>query len=201
MIVVTELLPIVGILIPATISPGPNNNIVLHAAAEYGLAAAVSPILAVITGSSALFTITWFSVEVAEQDVAGIRVIIVILGAAYLVWLGLAMFNTTLARSGSGQSNSVLPASFLNIALFQLANPKSWIIMGIVSAHGSHNIHWAILLFTVAVVSGVCLTIWAVVGNVLSGYLQTPRIKVVFNKAMGLSLMFFAGTLPFQLNW
>ena len=68
---VAELLPLLGILVPAKISPDHYNSIVLHVAADYDLAAAASPILAVITGSSALFSITWLSVEVVEQNVVG----------------------------------------------------------------------------------------------------------------------------------
>lgn len=201
MSLVTELIPLVGILIPAAMSPGPNNSIVFYTAVHQGAAAVVSPIIAVITGSSVLFAITLTSLGMAASNMAEIRLVIVLFGAAYLFWLGMAMFNAGQTHSDSDLSDSALPNTFLRIFIFQLANPKSWVMMGIVSAHGSHTIHWSILLLTVSFVFGTCLTLWAAVGRVLSGCLQTPRFEVVFNKTMGLTLIFFAAMLPLQMNW
>lgn len=197
---VAEFLPLVGILIPAAISSGPNNNIVLYAAAKNGLGAVLLTILAVITGSSVLFAFTSMGLDASIQYTVGIKSFFAYLGIAYLTWLGLTMFKSTVVDKDSGLSCSALPTTFLGVSLFQIANPKAWVMMGFVSAYAPHTTHWSLLLLIVVLVFSVCLTIWAIGGKVLSQYLRTSHIHVVFSRTMGLLLMFFAVILLFQLN-
>lgn len=195
---VAELIPLVGLLIPAAISPGPNNSIVLHAAVQRGLPASLLLVIAIIMGSIALLSMSLVGLEIATQNTQSIRLLIALCGAGYLTWMGFTLFHSTAAHTQSELPNSALPSTFTGVLIFQLVNPKAWLMMGIVSAHWSQSTHWSILLLTIISVFGACLTFWAIAGRVISRHVTKPYHQVVFNKTMGLSLIFFASLMLFQ---
>ena len=51
------LLPAAALILVAAITPGPNNLVVMHAAAQRGLRAALPPITGIVLGSLALYAV------------------------------------------------------------------------------------------------------------------------------------------------
>ncbi|MGH8195063.1 MAG: LysE family transporter, partial [Woeseiaceae bacterium] len=79
---------IAGILIVAFITPGPNNFLVLEAAARRGLLAALPVVAAVNLGGILLLALTWSGAGAAFDAIPQLAGLFAIAGGAYLAGLG-----------------------------------------------------------------------------------------------------------------
>lgn len=186
----SALLPVIGVLTAAAITPGPNNFIVLEAGARRGVLAAGRAIAGVVIGSLVLLALVWGGVGALMQISPSLQTGLSLAGALYLGWLGAAMFAGETAQSeanptGSERVRTRLPSSFVGVAVFQLLNPKAWVLVTTAAATmaGVGNVFTLALLL--AVISGVCLMVWALAGRALSHFLEKPQPRLWFDRAMG----------------
>jgi threonine/homoserine/homoserine lactone efflux protein len=182
-------LPFITYTFVMSITPGPNNVMLTASGASFGFRRTLPHILgigcgfivqllAVCAGLSALFA-RW----PALQSALGWA------GAAYLLYLGWQM----LGRHDAAARHQVRPVSLLEAALFQFLNPKAWIMtvtaatlflpreLGLIARAG----------YMAGVMEGIglpCMTVWALCGSSLRGFLGAPRGRLAFNLAMALAL-------------
>ena len=177
------LLAVTGFVIVAAITPGPNNFIVMTAAARGGMGGAIPAITGVVLGSLGLLVLVWLGGGVAFAEVAGLRAGLAIAGSAYLAWLGLRMLWQS--HDVAGPRHDGLPRTATGVAVFQFLNPKGWVMIvtatAAVSGTGSLVVLGAILVG----VTSVCLMLWAGAGSALAGLLASPRPKRRFDWVMG----------------
>ncbi len=187
------LLAVAGIITVAAITPGPNNFIVMAAAARGGIAAAVPPIVGVVGGSLALLAIAWTGVGALFEAAPRFRLILLVCGALYLAWLGVAL----IWRTRDGPSNDAgLPSSALGLALFQLLNPKSWVlILTATAAMSGETSGLTALAATLAAVTIPCLALWAFAGSAIAHWLRRAQARRRFDRAMGGLLIASAAVL------
>lgn len=184
--------PLVGVaslIAVAAITPGPNNLIIMQEAAQRSLAPAVSAIVGVIVGSVVLLAIVWLSAGALFEAAPRARPILTFAGAAYLIWLGLS----SAWRAGNGRSGRFAsPSGWMGLAVFQLANPKAWILVLTATAamsaiYGSWTGLFILAVVLVAITTA-SLAIWAVAGSALGKVLDRPRGRLWFDRLMGLAL-------------
>ena len=191
----TSFLAVLTIVAVAAITPGPNNFIVMSASLRGGVAAALPAIVGVIAGSIALLVLVWVGAGTLFEMVPEIQPVLRIAGAAYLIWLGFCLIRKASGPDG-GTVDRALPATAWGVASFQLLNPKSWVlVVTAVSAVGGTLVGMASLAVIFAAVMGLCLTIWAVAGQLISRWLVDPRSRRTFDTAMGVLLMGSAAML------
>lgn len=113
-----------------------------------------------------------------------------IVGTLYMLWL--AWKIATAGPVGDGTSRGQ-PMTFLEAAAFQWVNPKAWMMA--VTAVATyvlidHPVLNALLLAAVfGAVNLPCVSVWALFGTGLKGWLQAPRRLRVFNGLMAASLV------------
>ncbi|NKB51717.1 MAG: hypothetical protein GKR97_05765 [Rhizobiaceae bacterium] len=165
-----DFAPALGLLIIAAITPGPNNLFVLNSAMRGGLAAAARTIGAITLGSVFLFAMVKLGLDAMVNMVPMSRPIMGFLGALYLGWLGINMLR---ADQEKPAVNTRIPHhSHVGLTLFQLLNPKGWILMSVyVTAAGQTQI--TTLLIVLLLVMSACLSAWAVLGMFLSKIVTT----------------------------
>ena len=117
-------------------------------------------------------------------------------GALYLVVLA-----WKLARARVGELDSLRPLSFLEGAMFQAVNPKSWIraiTLASVFMPAGANRRLVRRGCSSAVVGAVigfpCISMWALFGVAMRGFLQDARKQRLFNLAMAGSLLVLAAS-------
>ena len=172
-----------GLIFVAASTPGPNNFIVMRAAAAQGLMRTLPLIGGIVVGSllMLLFASTGMGIVVAESPALGAAFALV--SAAYLVFLGLSI-----ALQGSpDRGHDHTPACTqiqtpLGLLLFQLANPKTWLM--IVTAVGS-GAALAHLVIAMGAITTLCLLVWSWFGSLLQVHLQRPQFARWFNFAAG----------------
>lgn len=191
-----------GIIVVAMITPGPNNFIVMGAASRMGFRASVPAMAGIISGSTTLLIGVWSGAATVFEIVPDLRRVLMVAGAAYLVWLGGSLMWAALrsARSGVQASDSPFPASFAGVFAFQFFNPKAWVLVltstaTIASAY-SGSTALGILVALYVCIPLVCLSLWAVGGVALSLWLESGPVRRAFDFCMGLLL---AGSALFLL--
>jgi threonine/homoserine/homoserine lactone efflux protein len=193
----TPLYAVIGIVAVGAITPGPNNLIVLEAAVRGGCWAAIPPILGVMTGAVAMLALVSAGAGAAFEAEPMLRSLLTVAGCLYLVWLGLVLIRESGDRErGDGTAQPrALPRTTLGVFAFQLLNPKCWVLVLTAIAATSGEASFAALSAVFAVVSGVCLTFWALLGRALSAWLRQPRAGKWFDRAMGALLIGSAALL------
>lgn len=196
----STLLPIIGLVSVAAFTPGPNNFIVMDAAARDGVAGAVRTIVGVVIGMFVLLVFVWAGAAVAFDAEPRLRIGLTIAGAAYLAWMGgVRVWRTFGAASETDGTAGGLPATFVGIAAFQLMNPKGWVMIttatAAISAIDTGLGTFATLAAMVAMIPITALTVWALAGAAIASWLKSPGARRWFDRVMGGLLVVSAGLL------
>jgi threonine/homoserine/homoserine lactone efflux protein len=173
-----------------SITPGPNNTMVLASGANFGLRPTIPHLLGIDLGFAVMIVAVGSGMGGLFTAFPALHSTLRYLGALYLLYLA-----WKIARSGGPdtQGSRKKPLSFLQAASFQWVNPKGWIAAtGAVATYTPSNGFFANLLIVTAVfamVMGPCITLWAAVGTALRGFLGNPAYLRGFNAAMALLLV------------
>src|SRR3979490_759324 len=171
-------LPFVTYTFVMSITPGPNNVMLTASGAHFGFRRTVPHISGIGLG----FVVQLLAV------CAG-------LSALFARWPAL---QGALGGGSGGQTDSEAPASrrpvtFLEAAMFQFLNPKAW-VMTVTAATLFLPQELGLLLrggYMAGIAEGIglpCMTVWALFGSSLRGFLAAPRGRLAFNVAMALAL-------------
>ena len=111
-------------LLIAAITPGPNNLVVMRAAARNGWKTALLPVAGVVAGGLVLLLVVVSGAGSVFSTWPWLRGAIEAGGVLYLVWLGTRM----IAAAGREADSTALPGGFAGLFGFQFLNPRagSW---------------------------------------------------------------------------
>jgi threonine/homoserine/homoserine lactone efflux protein len=173
-----------------SITPGPNNIMLLASGARFGMRRTLPHLL----GVSAGFTAQSVGVCAALGQVAAwlpsVQTWLTWAGVAFLMWMAFKL----LRASGPGEAAAgARPLTAIEAILFQLVNPKAWVIA--VTTAGvfmpkSGELHVA--LIGIALVLGLinlpCIAVWAAGGSALRSWLADSFRRTIFNGTMAVLL-------------
>jgi threonine/homoserine/homoserine lactone efflux protein len=174
----------------SSITPGPNNTLLLVSGVNFGFRATIPHILGVNLGFSTM-------VLIVGLGIGGLFVAFPILhdvlrygGALYLLYLGWRIAFSDLVTTKGARGK---PLNFVQAAAFQWVNPKAWIMaIGAVATYTPQdNFFSNILIVTImfSIINGPCIIAWAEFGTLLRGFLGTPVWLRAFNISMALLLI------------
>jgi threonine/homoserine/homoserine lactone efflux protein len=190
------LIAVAGLVGVAAATPGPNNLIVMRAAAQSGVARALPIVASIVLGSLALLGFAASGIAALLAAHPQWRMAMSLAGALYLVWLG-----TALALNGSGNASrhgsptdekNSWPSSPAGLFAFQFLNPKGWAMM--LSA-ASTGVALSYLVAILAAITTVCLVGWSLFGWLLQTRLEDRTFRVWFDRTMGCLLITSAALL------
>ena len=181
---------IVLLLFAATVTPGPNNLLMLRIGLQNGRHAALAPATGVVLGGVTMLLLTCAGPARAFAAHPWLRVATAICGAGWVMWLGVRLMcsSGTLTgarvRSGGGGARDVL-----RMFLFQFVNPKSWIlVLTITAAAGDTAVSLATLIVLFILIPYGCLALWAGGGSLAGGLLRDTKARVRFERSTGAML-------------
>lgn len=173
-----------------TITPGPNTLMLLASGANYGIRRSYPHVLGVSlgfafmvvlvgTGLIRLFDLYPLSYQVLKT-----------LSVSYLLYLAYRIATATSSMSRNRPSGK--PLTFLEAAMYQWVNPKSWTMaLTAISVYSPSQSVGAIIL--VAVIFGAIalpsVSLWAVLGHHLKRILGSRSRMRTFNISMALLLV------------
>jgi threonine/homoserine/homoserine lactone efflux protein len=174
----------------SSITPGPNNTMLMASGANFGFRRTVPHLLGVVFGFAFLILCMGFGLGGLFHAYPILHPVLRVLGSAYLLFLAYKL--ATAKGIGGGQAGGG-PQTFLQAAAFQWINPKAWAMgVGAVSAYVPRENPVAGVLVMVAVFAAVnapCVTAWAGFGVALRRFLDRPKVLKAFNWTMAVLLI------------
>jgi threonine/homoserine/homoserine lactone efflux protein len=172
-----------------SITPGPNNVMLTASGATFGFRRTVPHILGVCAGFSVVLLGVCAGLDVLFTRWPDAQTILRWAGAAYLVYLGWRILRSGEAKAG----HSPKPLTLLEAAAFQFLNPKAWVMtltaaamflpreLGFMTA-------CVYMVGVMALINLPCVTVWALFGSSLRGFLARPAGRMTFNAVMAVAL-------------
>jgi threonine/homoserine/homoserine lactone efflux protein len=174
----------------ASITPGPNNIMLLASGANFGLRRTVPHMLGISIGHALMVGIIGLGLLQLFTALPWLRMALMVVCAAYLLWLAWKIANAAPPEPGRAGGH---PFNFLQAAGFQWVNPKAW-YMGIYAQtnFAPDDAGWigALLVPVVfALVNLPSVAVWAALGTQLRRWLDGPGRLRAFNITMALLLV------------
>jgi len=119
-----ELLGLAGFAFVGSITPGPNNSLLLASGIRFGFGRTVPHVAGTAVGMGALILAVAAGIGVVVTEVPGAELALKVVGSAYLVYLA---FRIATTRGGGDRAVVSRPLGVLNGAAFQFVNPKAWL--------------------------------------------------------------------------
>lgn len=180
------------ILFVAAITPGPNNFIVLGLSLTRGWRDAFLAIYAIVAGTLLALALTALGFGLLLSEFPKVRQVLLGAGCLYLALQGIKMM--TGRAVSSAPSTKVTPV--LSLIVFQLINPKSWILVSTCYAATLPAVDahlWGSPLLTasslIILITSPCLITWAVAGHLLTSKLSTHITRTYVTPLLGAALL------------
>ena len=193
-----ELLALVAFAFVTSVTPGPNNLMLMASGANFGVRRTVPHALGVAIGFVLMAVLVGAGLgqvfTLVPQAYAGLKA----LSVAYLLYLA---WRIATAPPPGEAARTGRPMTFIAAAAFQWVNPKAWAMaLTAVSVYAPTRSLVSIAL--VGVVFGIVnlpsVAVWAVLGQQMRRVLTNPRRMRAFNLVMAVLLV---GSLyPVLLN-
>lgn len=189
------LLALMLFALVSSITPGPNNLMVLASGANFGMRRTVPHLLGISLGHAFMVLLLGLGLGQIFLSWPATHTVLKVVSVAYMGWLAWKIAH---AAAPEGTKDTARPFTFLQAAAFQWVNPKAW-VMGVtaVTVYASPG---AGAFGAVLVAAAFCATnfpsvsVWAWMGTQVARWLRSPARLRVFNWTMALLLV--ASILP-----
>lgn len=182
---VDSFIALLGILMAAAWTPGPNNVMLASSGANFGFRATIPHIAGVTFGFGFMIFIIALGFGEAFETIPALHVVIRWVGAGLLLWVAWRIAWTKAPGEPGGRTK---PLSFFQSAAFQWVNPKGWAMCVAVVGqfvHGEKLLLVAGILAGTSMLGGITsATGWATFGTLLQRWLKSPLRLKVFNLSM-----------------
>jgi threonine/homoserine/homoserine lactone efflux protein len=183
------LLPLATFVFVMSITPGPNNIMLLTSGARFGLRPSVSHMLGITSGFVVLLALASAGIGALVLSLPSVLTLLTIGCVIYLLWLAWQLFSS--APLAGADSNAAVgkPWRWREAALFQLANPKAW-AMAVSSASMASSLvgpamnRYLILIAIATVINLPCILVWTAFGAWIRRWLGHSWVSRVFNSVM-----------------
>lgn len=202
-----------------SITPGPNNLMLLHGSIKRGFWACRWHMLGITTGVAVMLWLSYWGMAALVVSFPAVMLIIKVLGTLYLLWLTYQMSKTDFSaiineallreqqRKQDGESDikvkrsfGELPLSFGQALLFQWLNPKAWTMTVVAPSLAMFHAGrpWLdnyALLAICALINILSISCWAAGGHWLRKLVHLPRVMKVIHALIVIMTLYCAVTL------
>lgn len=174
-----------------SVTPGPNNFMLLSSGTNYGFVKTIPHMLGISTGFFVMLMAVGFGLGGLLLAFPQIHLFMKIVGGSYLLYLA---WKIAISRSMSSDGKVTgKPMTFMGAAAFQWVNPKAWVMaltaMAIYTNNVEHPFFSVIFVSVVfAAINLPSVSVWAAFGVALRRFLSDPERLKWFNISMGILL-------------
>ena len=180
----------------SSITPGPNNMMMLASGVNFGFRRSVPHWLGICGGFTFMLCAVGLGLHTLLADHPALYDVLRYAGSAYLVWMAWRLATATAvptSQEDDAPKSEARPLGVWGAAAFQWVNPKAWVMaVTAMSAYLPAQAQ-AIDVVTLALLFGVinlpCVACWAGGGAALRRFLQDPLRLRIFNISMALALL------------
>ena len=202
-----------------SVTPGPNNLMLLHGSIKRGFWACRWHMLGITVGVTIMLWLSYWGMAALITSFPTVMLIIKILGTLYLLWLTYQMAKTDFItvvnqalqyEQGRRQASEVvieakksfgeLPLSFGQALLFQWLNPKAWTMTVVAPSlamfhAGKPWLDNYALLAMCAIINMLSIICWAAGGHWLRKLVHLPQVMKAIHAVIVLMTLYCAVTL------
>ncbi|MEL6957492.1 MAG: LysE family translocator [Pseudomonadota bacterium] len=191
----------------SSITPGPNNTMLMASGANFGVLRTVPHMLGVGIGFTVMIVLVGLGLMQVFDAYPITDRILKIVSVVYLLWLAWKI-ATAAPRLPDAPETAGRPMTFLQAAAFQWVNPKAWTmavyaITNYATAEDGSRTIWSVGM--VALVFGVvnipCVGSWTVLGQQMQRFLTSPARLTAFNWTMAALLVATLYPILFPDGW
>ena len=184
------LLPLLSFAFSASATPGPNNIMMLSAAAAHGFRRTLPQLAGVAIGFGLMVALVACGLGVPLAQSRVLQRALQAIGAIWMAWLAWKIATAPV----QGERHSAQPLSFLGACAFQWINPKGWIMAVAATAtflpHGGNALEFGPLIGLIfTLVSLPCVGGWGLIGASGGRLLHHPIRLRCFNVTMAVLLL------------
>lgn len=182
--------PLILFVLSTSITPGPNNTLILASGVNYGIKRSLPHLFGIATGFPLMVVAVGLGVGSLFQQFSILQTVLKIVGTLYLLYLA---YKVATAPTKDIEITKAKPFTFLQALLFQWVNPKAWMmaISGVTTF--TAMTHYFIDVISVAAAfilfGAPCTALWMLCGASLRNILHNPTYRRVFNISMALLLV------------
>src|SRR5712671_4081285 len=153
--------PLVTFMFVMSITPGPNNLMLLGSGARFGLRRTLPHLLGITSGFLLVQFVTFAGLGAVILAYPSLKSALTVACVVYLLWLGYKLLlagDPNDATSAPARNSAGRPLSFWEATIFQLVNPKAWgaavPAIGIVARDALSPTYGLLLLLGVSLIVG-----------------------------------------------
>ena len=173
-----------------SVSPGPNNTILLTLSGRFGHGGAIPHLWGMVIGLSTMVIAMSAGLAAFFAAYPTVYQVMKYVGFAYVLYMAWRIYRAALPEPGESEGK---PTTVWRATLFQWVNPKAWIVIAtFVTAYVPVELGALSILIALAMFIGFTMpgaVVWMFVGTLLSRWLRTPRSRKVFTAVMALALI------------
>lgn len=186
-----QFIGLIGFAFVSSITPGPNNMMLMSSGANFGIRRTVPHMLGVAIGFTLMIAIVGAGLLGLFMAWPAASTVLKVVSAVYLLWLAWKI-ATTPPPAVDGGSAGGNPMTFMQAALFQWVNPKAW-TMALTALTVYAGTREPLIVLAVAAVFGIInlpsVGAWAYLGQYLQRWLTSNTSRRVFNCSMATMLV------------
>ncbi|MEM6386967.1 MAG: LysE family translocator [Pseudomonadota bacterium] len=188
------LFALVGFAFVSSITPGPNNLMLMASGANFGFKASAAHMLGISIGHSFMIIMVGLGLVQLFDTFPFLHSVMTVLSVAYLLYLSWKIANAAPPTEGVDRGK---PLTFLQAAAFQWVNPKAWFMaITAITVYAPETTLLAVVLvaFVFAATNLPSICCWTLLGVQMRRWLTNPKQLRAFNWTMAICLV---GTLAF----
>ncbi|NBC95276.1 MAG: LysE family transporter [Deinococcus-Thermus bacterium] len=185
------LAALAGFALVSSISPGPNNLMLMASGVNFGFRRSIPHMLGITLGFALMVLVVGLGVARVFDVLPILDDILYVVCVAYLGWLAFKI-ATAAPPPSAPQEQAGRPLTFLQAAMFQWVNPKAWVMStSAVAVYAPDSTLPTVVVVSLvfAAMSVPAVTSWTAIGQRLSRFLDAPRRLRTFNIAMAVLLV------------
>jgi threonine/homoserine/homoserine lactone efflux protein len=182
-------LALLGFAFVTSVTPGPNNMMLLASGVNFGFRRTVPHMLGISIGHAVMVFLVGLGLAGVFRTWPPALTVLKLASVAYMLWLAWKIAHAGAPGEGRAKAR---PMTFLQAAAFQWVNPKAWAMaLGAVAAYVTEPsvLAYAAVAVVFAMVNLPSVSVWAGAGQAVRRWLEGPGRLRAFNWTMAVLLV------------
>ncbi len=185
-----EIIPILLFCFSTSITPGPNNIMLMSSGLNYGIKRSLPHLLGINIGFPLMILAIGLGLGSLFAKIPVIYPVIKTLGVSYLLFFAWKVANASAPKANEKLAS---PVTFFQAVLFQWVNPKAWVMaIGAIASFTSPEKFQTQMLFILGgymTVGALCMIFWLTLGVSLKKLINNELHMRYFNISMAALLV------------
>ena len=174
----------------STVTPGPNNLMLMASGANFGFQRTIPHMLGIATGVALMILLVGAGLIQVFDAVSWSYDVLKVACVGYMGFLALKILRSAPQETQANESSK--PFSAMQAVLFQWVNPKAWsMVLSAITLYSPEREMANVLLIAAAfaTVNLPAISLWVVLGKEFKRFLSSPQRLQLFNTSMALLLL------------